>query len=86
MSRKKLELNKERVLKSAIFSLQQAYLEYKKSVIKSVDCSWITDDGDLALLEGQEERNKAIIEADRNVQRLKAEVEKLKKEIAEEKG
>lgn len=75
------EPNLQLSLKSAISALQVTYKDYKAAIIKDLECSWYSDDGEFSFLTGAEERNEKIIDLGKEVVRLKVKVDEIKNEI-----
>jgi len=69
------------LLKSAISALQVTYNDYKTAIIKDLQFSWYTDDGEFTFLAGAEERKKQIADLGKEVVRLQVKVDEIKNEI-----
>ena len=69
------------ILKSAISALQVAYTNYKTAIIKDLQFSWYSDEGEYTVLSGVEERKKKIADLGKEVVRLQFKVEEIKNEI-----
>jgi len=52
--------NLQLILKSAISALQDAYKDYKNAVIKDLQSSWYSDNGEFTFFTGAEERKKRL--------------------------
>ncbi len=79
--KKQPEPNLQLILKSAISALQVAYANYKNAIIKDLQYTWYSDNGELTFLSGVEERQKKIADLGKEVVRLQAKVEEIKNEI-----
>ncbi|MBQ9589279.1 MAG: hypothetical protein IJR29_03740 [Butyrivibrio sp.] len=79
--KKQPEPNLQLILKSAIWALQVTYKDYKTAIIKDLQFSWYSDNGDFTFLAGAEERKKKIADLGKEVVRLKVKVEEIKNEI-----
>ncbi len=79
--KKQPEPNLQLILKSAISALQVTYKDYKTAIIKDLQCSWYSDDGDFTFLDGAEERRKKIADLGKEVVRLQVKVDEIKNEI-----
>ena len=79
--KKQTEPNLQLLLKSAISALQVAYTNYKTAIIKDLQYTWYSDNGELTFLSGVEERQKKIADLGKEVVRLQAKVEEIKNEI-----
>lgn len=79
--KKQLEPNLQVILKSAISALQVTYKDYKAAIIKDLQYSWYSDDGEFSVLAGAEERKKEIADLEKEVVRLQARVDEIKDEI-----
>ena len=73
--------NLELILKSTISALQVTYKDYKAAIIKDLQRSWYSDNGEFTFLAGAEERNQKIIDLGKEVVRLKIKVDEIKNEI-----
>lgn len=65
---------------SAVCALQQAYKEYRKSVMDNLKWTWIDNNGEFVILDGAEERNRKIKELEYEVVRLMFRVREIKAE------
>lgn len=79
--KKQLKPNLQLILKSTISALQAAYEVYKTAIIKDLEYSWYSDNGEFTILAGAEERKKKIAELGEEVVRLQVEVDEIKNEI-----
>lgn len=79
--KKQPEPNLQLILKSAISALQVTYKDYKSAIIKDLQYSWYSDDGEFSVLAGAEERKKEIADLGKEVVRLQAKVDEIKNEI-----
>lgn len=79
--KKQPEPNLQLILKSAISALQVTYKDYKTAIIKDLQCSWYSDNGELTFLAGVEERKKKIADLGKEVVRLQVKVDEIKNEI-----
>ena len=79
--KKQPEPNLQLILKSAISALQVTYKDYKAAIIKDLQYSWYSDDGEFSVLAGAEERKKEIADLGKEVVRLQAKVDEIKNEI-----
>ena len=79
--KKQPEPNLQLILKSAISALQVTYRDYKAAIIKDLQCSWYSDNGEFSLLAGAEERKKKIVDLGKEVERLQVKVDEIKNEI-----
>ena len=66
-----IEPNYQILKLSTVQSIKSAYLEYKKLIIKSLQYSWITDEGDLAVIDGLDEITAEISSIESEIGRLK---------------
>lgn len=82
---KQLESNLQLILKSTISALQIAYMNYKTAIIKDLQYSWYSDNGDFTFLAGAEERKKKIADLGKEVARLQVEVDEIKNMIEADK-
>lgn len=82
---KQLESNLQLILKSTISALQIAYMNYKTAIIKDLQYSWYSDNGDFTFLAGAEERKKKIADLGKEVARLQVEVNEIKNMIEADK-
>ena len=78
--------NLQRILESAISALQVAYKDYKTAIIKDLQCSWYSDNGEFTFLAGAEERKKKIADLGKEVVRLQFRVDEIKNEIGADKA
>lgn len=76
---KKLKPNYEMLFNSAVSALQDTYANYKKAIIKNIQCGWIGSDGRYTFYEGIEERNERIKELGKEVIRLQIRIEEIKR-------
>ena len=79
--KKQPEPNLQLILESAISALQVTYRDYKAAIIKDLQCSWYSDNGEFSLLAGAEERKKKIVDLGKEVERLQVKVDEIKNEI-----
>lgn len=79
--KKQPEPNLQLILKSAISALQVTYKDYKSAIIKDLQYSWYSDDGEFSVLAGAEERKKEIADLGKEVVRLQAKVDEIKNEM-----
>lgn len=79
--KKQLEPNLQLILKSAISELQVTYTNYKTAIIKDLQYSWYSDNGEFTFLAGAEERKKKIADLGKEVVRLQLKVDEIKNEI-----
>lgn len=79
--KKQPEPNLQLILKSTISALQVAYKNYKTAIIKDLQCSWYSDNGEFTFLAGVEERKKKIADLGKEVVRLQVKVDEIKNEI-----
>ncbi len=79
--KKQPEPNLQLILKSAISALQFTYTNYKAAIIKDLQCSWYSDDGNFTFLAGAEERKKKIEDLGKEVACLSIKVNEIKNEI-----
>ena len=79
--KKQPEPNLQLTLKSAISALQIAYTNYKNAIVKDLQCSWYSDNGEFTFLAGSEERKKKIENLAIEVIRLQLIVNEIKNEI-----
>ena len=79
--KKQPEPNLHLLLKSAISALQVKYNDYKTAIIKDLQCSWYSDNGDFSCLAGAEERKKKIADLGEEVVLLQIKVDEIKSEI-----
>jgi hypothetical protein len=79
--KKQSEPNLQLMLRSAISALQVTHKDYKNAIIKDLQSSWYSDDGDLCFLAGIEERKKKIADLGKELIRLQVIVDELKNEI-----
>ena len=79
--KKQPEPNLQLILESAISALQVTYRDYKAAIIKDLQCSWYSDNGEFSILAGAEERKKKIVELGKEVERLQVKVDEIKNEI-----
>lgn len=70
MTRRKPQPNYDLMLQSAITGLQIAYSEYKKARAEAIRWTFIDTNGSIAILDGYEERQKRIENAESEVVRL----------------
>ena len=82
---KQTEPNLQLILQSTISALQVAYNNYKTAIIKDLQYSWYSDNGEFTFLAGAEERKKKIADLGKEVVRLQVEVDEIKKEIEADK-
>ena len=78
--------NLQRILESAISALQVAQKDYKTAIIKDLQCSWYSDNGEFTFLAGAEERKKKIADLGKEVVRLQFRVDEIKNEIGADKA
>lgn len=78
MARKEPTPNYDLMFDSAVYALQIAYSNYKKCVAEELRLTWIDHDGNIGILDGYKERRLKTEEANREVTRLKVEVERLR--------
>ena len=79
--KKQPEPNLQLILKSTISALQVTYKDYKTTIIKDLQCSWYSDNGEFTCLAGVEERKKKIADLGKEVVRLQVKVDEIKNEI-----
>ena len=79
--KKQPEPNLQLILKSTISELQATYTNYKNAIIKDLQYSWYSDNGEFTFLAGAEERKKKIADLGKEVVRLKVMVGEIKNEI-----
>ena len=79
--KKQPEPDLQLTLKSAISALQIAYTNYKNAIIKDLQYSWYSDNGEFTFLAGAEERKKKIADLGKEVVRLQVIVGEIKNEI-----
>lgn len=79
--KKQPEPNLQLILKSVISALQVTYNDYKTAIIKDLQCSSYSDNGEFAILAGAEERKKEIVDLGKEVVRLQVKVDEIKNEI-----
>lgn len=79
--KKQSEPNLQLILKSTISELQAAYTNYKNAIIKDLQYSWYSDNGEFTFLAGAEERKKKIADLGKEVVRLQVIVGEIKNEI-----
>ena len=79
MPKKKPTPNYDLMFDRAVFSLQAALNEYKKSVCKELDHLFVTMDGRWGVLEGYDKTMLKTQELAAEVTRCKEEVERLRK-------
>ena len=79
--KKQSEPDLQLLLKSAISELQATYTNYKNAIIKDLQCSWYSDNGEFTFLAGSEERKKKIADLEKKVVRLQVIVGEIKNEI-----
>ena len=63
-------LNYELMFESAVFSLQNAYAEYKEAVIEQLRWTFFDSEGHFGILDGYIERKDRTIQAQKEVKRL----------------
>ena len=73
-----IEPNYQILLSSAIYSLQNVYIQYKKAINECLNWTFIDGDGEFCVLEGYEERYERVNELSREILRLQFEVKELK--------
>ena len=78
--------NLQIILKSAIAALQVTYNNYKTAVIKDLEYTWYSDNGEFTFLAGVEERRKKIADLGEEVVRLHAKVDEIKNEMEADKA
>lgn len=83
--KKQTKPNLQLILKSNISALQVAYTEYKTAIIKDLQSTWYSDNGEFTFLSGAEERKKKIEDLGQEVIRLKAKVDEIMDEIEADK-
>ena len=76
--RRKITPNNEIMLSSAVASLKYAFAEYKKAQEDMLRFTFIDNDGNLVVLEGQAEREENARKSFDEVIRIKKIVEELK--------
>lgn len=81
MSRRKPTPNYQLMFESAVGALQNAYAEYKKATAEKLRWTFFDNDGNFCILDGFEERQKRVHEAEKEVARLMKEVEELRKKL-----
>lgn len=81
MRRKKPTPNYHLMFRSAVTGLQIAYSEYKKAQIEAIRWTFIDADGRMAILNGYEDRQKRIENAEAEVDRLIGLVNELRTKI-----
>ena len=79
--KKQPEPNLQLILKSTISELQATYTNYKNAIIKDLQYSWYSDNGEFTFLAGAEERKKKIADLGKEVVRLQVIIGKIKNEI-----
>ena len=70
--------NYELMFKSAVYSLQMAYAEYKKARTEQLRWTFFDNDGRFCFLDGYKERKERVDNAEEEVARLMKEVERLR--------
>lgn len=83
--KKQAKPNLQLILKSAISALQAAYMDYKNAIIKDLQSSWYSDNGEFTFFAGAEERKKKIEDLGKEVVRFQVKVDEIKKEIEADK-
>lgn len=79
MSRRKEPTpNYDLMFKSAVYALQIAYAEYKKAVIEELRWTFFDNEGHFSVLSEYEKRAKKTNDAEKEVVRLREEVDKLR--------
>ena len=73
--------NYEILKQSTVHAMITTYSEWKKAVNDSLRYSWIDIDGNICVLEGQEERNKKAQELWKEFQKLQFKLEEIQNEI-----
>ena len=81
MSSYKPTPNYQLMFESAVEALKLAYSEYKDARHDQLRWTFFDNDGNFCILDGFEERQKRIHEAEKEVARLKKEVEELRGKI-----
>lgn len=76
MTRKKTEPNYNLMFQSAVIGLQNAYRQYKTAMTMALQSTWYGDDGNYAELNTAIEHREKAHQLNREVYRLKEEVEK----------
>ena len=79
--KKQPEPDLQLILKSTISELQVTYTNYKNAIIKDLQYSWYSDNGEYTFLAGAEERKKKIADLEKKVVRLQVIVGEIKNEI-----
>ena len=79
MIKQKREPNYERLLESAIYSLQLSYNNYKNAIINYMNNTYYGNDGDFTIFGDQELYNSIIAEKKRAYERDLIVVNKMKK-------
>lgn len=74
--------NYELLLKSAIYGKQEAYRKYKQAAKDALEYTFINQDGEVAVLDGQEKRNQIVIDCWDEVERFTHEIKRIRNEIA----
>ena len=83
MSKTKREPNYERLLESAIYSLQVSYTNYKNAIVKYMNNTCYGKDGEFTIVGDQEWYTNNIAEKKRAYERDLIVVNEMKKEIKE---
>ena len=78
---KQPEPNLQIMLKTTISALQITYKNYITAIIKHLQYSWYSDDGEFTILAGAEERKKKIEDLGKEIVRLQVIVDEIKNEI-----
>ena len=78
MSRRKPTPNYQLMFEGAVTALQIAYSEYKKATTENLRWTFFDNDGNFCILDGFEERQKRVREAEKEVERLMEEVSRLR--------
>ena len=79
--KKQPEPDLQLLLKSAISELQVTYTNYKNAIIKDLQYSWYSDNGEFTFLAGAEERKKKIADLRKEVVLLQVLIGGIKNEI-----
>lgn len=78
MSRKKPTPNYQLMFESAVGALQNAYSEYKRARAEQLRWTFFDNDGRFCFLDGYKERKERVDNAEKEVERMLKEVEKLR--------
>lgn len=70
--------NYELMFESAVSALQTAYTEYKEAVNEELRWTFFDSDGQFGILSGYADRAKRTNDAEREVMRLRCEVDRLR--------